>query len=83
MQIEKQAVKEDVATERAFSDHYYRDHRDRQDPLDSTWVAKATHPSSWPLDYWEYTFYLVGDLHGKRVRLRSAVMLGGLPGCWR
>ena len=66
MQIEKEAVKEDVATERAFFDHYYRDHRDRQDPLDSTWVAKATHPSSWPLDYWEYTFYLVGDLHGKR-----------------
>lgn len=64
--VRKQALKEDVESERTFFDRYYREHRVGSDPLEPLWTIRATHPRSRPLDYWEYTFYLVGDLHGKR-----------------
>jgi ubiquinone/menaquinone biosynthesis C-methylase UbiE len=64
-EIEKQMSKEDVASEAEYFDKYYREHRGQPDPLEPIWVAKALHPSPRPLDYWEYTFYLIGDLNGK------------------
>jgi ubiquinone/menaquinone biosynthesis C-methylase UbiE len=64
-QIEKQLAKEDVASEAEYFDKFYRERRGQPDSLEAIWVAKAMNPSSRPLDYWEYTFYLIGDLHGK------------------
>lgn len=61
-----QSRKQDITSEREFSDRYYREHRDQVDPLERIFIAKATQPRSRPLDYWEYTFHLMGDLHGRR-----------------
>lgn len=66
MSSEMQSSKEDTAAERRYFDCYYRENRDRRDPLEAVWIKKALRPSSRPLDYWEYTFYLVGDLNRKK-----------------
>ncbi|HEV2488863.1 MAG TPA: methyltransferase domain-containing protein [Candidatus Acidoferrales bacterium] len=65
-QSKEPAAKENISSEREFFDKYYREHRGRTDPLESIWIAKATNPIARPLDYWEYTFHLVGTLDGKR-----------------
>jgi ubiquinone/menaquinone biosynthesis C-methylase UbiE len=64
--LDAQLPKEDIGSEREFFDKFYRERRDRVDPHEPLWISRATHPRSRPLDYWEYTFYLLGDLRGKR-----------------
>lgn len=62
-----QSAKEDIESEARHFDEYYRETRTRKNPLDSMWIARAIHPDSRPLDYWEYVFHLVGDVKGKKV----------------
>lgn len=59
--------REDVESERKFFDKFYLERRGREDPREAQWVRRAVEPRSRPLDYWEYTFRLLGDLSGKRV----------------
>jgi len=64
----EQTLKEDLSSEKEFFDKYYVESRDRgPDPEMATYIRKATQPSSRPVDYWEYAFYLVGDLRNKKV----------------
>ncbi len=59
--------KEDIASEIKFFDRFYLERRGRSDPLDAQWLRAAVHPRAIPLDYWEYTFHLFGNIRGKRV----------------
>jgi SAM-dependent methyltransferase len=65
---DEQSLKEDLSSEKEFFDKYYVESRERPaDPDMETWIEKARHPSSLPLDYWEYAFYLLGDVKDKKV----------------
>lgn len=62
--------KEDMLKEKAFWDDYFSRKRLRGDgeaPESALWLERAAHPKSWPVDYWEYAFYLLGDIQGKCV----------------
>ncbi len=64
-----ESQKEDVSSERDFFDGYYRETRNirmRSGELEE-WTKRADRPSPRPLDYWEYAFYLLGDIKGRRV----------------
>jgi len=65
----QQSKKEDALSEARHFDDYYRD--SAKNPEDqqevNIWAKRALNPSRLPLDYWEYTFYLAGDIRGKRV----------------
>jgi len=69
---DEQTLKEDIDSERAHFDQYYRRSHDVARARgyrveEDEWERRATHPDSRPLDYWEYAFHLLGDLRGKRV----------------
>jgi len=65
------ATREDIASEQAFFDKFYTDARVQDEAsgwtIPPVWASKALNPTSRPLDNWEYSFYLLGDLQGKRV----------------
>jgi 2-polyprenyl-6-hydroxyphenyl methylase/3-demethylubiquinone-9 3-methyltransferase len=66
--MDAQSAKEDISSETKHFDEYYRETRKlSMSPSDLVWIQKATNPSSTPLDYWEFVFYLVGDVTGKKV----------------
>lgn len=58
---------QNVASEQAHFDRFYRERRGKVDPLDTQWLACALHPCKRPLDFWEWAFHLVGDIRGKHV----------------
>ncbi len=63
------SVKEDTESEREHFDSYYRTQRNNPVQLitDMEWIRRAKAPSSRPLDFWEYSFYLAGAVQGKKV----------------
>jgi ubiquinone/menaquinone biosynthesis C-methylase UbiE len=67
----KDNVKEAVSREKAYHEDFfkeaYRSHAVFNFQLPRIWIEKAKKPSSIPLDYWEYSFHLLGDLDGKKV----------------
>jgi SAM-dependent methyltransferase/uncharacterized protein YbaR (Trm112 family) len=63
------SAKEDIDSEREHFDQYYRAQRNNpaQPPTDSEWIRRAVAPSPRPLDFWEYSFHLAGEVQGKKV----------------
>jgi 2-polyprenyl-3-methyl-5-hydroxy-6-metoxy-1,4-benzoquinol methylase len=62
------AVKQDIRTEQQHFDQFYVARRTAPaDPAEAEYRRRALHPSHLPLDYWEYLFYVLGDVRGKRV----------------
>lgn len=61
--------KSDISSEAKHFDQYYAAVRGKGDYLDvpQEWLIRAVRPRALPLDYWEYLFFLLGDLSGKKV----------------
>lgn len=62
-------AKDDVSSEAKHFDQYYNTVRGKDDYLEVSqeWLRRAVHPHKIPLDYWEYVFFLLGDLSGQTV----------------
>jgi ubiquinone/menaquinone biosynthesis C-methylase UbiE len=64
-------IKEIVSREKTFYESFYkeayRSHARFNFQVPVVWIEKAKNPDSRPLDYWEYSFHLLGDLRGKKV----------------
>jgi SAM-dependent methyltransferase len=60
-----------VSREKVFHDNLYKEallsHSNFHFQVPAVWIERAKNPGSRPLDYWEYAFYLLGNLQGKKV----------------
>lgn len=63
--------KDAVLREKAFHEEFYKraflSHAKFNFQVPVVWLERAKNPSPRPLDHWEYAFYLLGDLRGKKV----------------
>ena len=69
--ISNKEISNIVSREKTFYESFYkgayRSHEKFNFQVPAVWIEKARKPDSRPLDYWEYSFYLLGDLRGKKV----------------
>ena len=64
-------IKDVVKREKDFHEDYYKraflSHCNFNFQVPPVWIDKAKNPTQKPLDYWEYAFYLLGNLEGKNI----------------
>lgn len=61
-------AKQDIRSEQQHFDQFYAARRQAPaDPAEAEFRRRALRPSHLPLDYWEYLFWVLGDIGGKRV----------------